>query len=76
MSEAVGEKKLGFPFFRKYTTTVQDITGLMAPGAQGVNHGTPPLLSSVNPWGANMFIAGIATDGVVKLLTVTSKFSF
>lgn len=47
-SEAVGVKKLGFPFFRKYTTTVQDVTGLMAPGAQGVNHGTPPLLSSLN----------------------------
>lgn len=56
-SEAVGEKKLGFPFFRKYTTTVQDITGLMPAGANGINH-------------------GIATDGIVKLLTVTSKFSF
>jgi len=36
----------------KYQTTVKSITGLIAPGSKGINH-------------------GIATDGVVALLTVT-----
>jgi len=50
---AIGTKKF---LFTAYTTTVQDVPGLLVAGAQGVNH-------------------GISQDGVVKLLTVTSKFT-
>ncbi|KAI0066228.1 hypothetical protein BV25DRAFT_1797408 [Artomyces pyxidatus] len=49
VQSAVGNTNFGGV---SYTTTEQDISGLMAAGADGVNH-------------------GIATDGIVKLLTVT-----
>ncbi|KAG1866714.1 hypothetical protein F4604DRAFT_1905013 [Suillus subluteus] len=40
----------------KYNTTAQNITGLLAAGADGINHGS---------------LSGIAQDGIVTLLTVT-----
>ena len=39
VSEAVGKKKF---LFREYTTTVQDVTGLLEAGSLGVNHGELP----------------------------------
>ncbi|TFK17144.1 hypothetical protein FA15DRAFT_676274 [Coprinopsis marcescibilis] len=50
---AVGTKRF---LLHTYTTTVEEVRGLLEPGSEGVNH-------------------GIAQDGVVKVLTVTRKFS-
>ncbi|KAJ2931546.1 hypothetical protein H1R20_g5638, partial [Candolleomyces eurysporus] len=50
-AEAVGKKRF---LIWEYTTTVQDVTGLLEAGSVGVNH-------------------GIAQDGLIKLLTVTSR---
>jgi len=69
VSEAVGEKKF---WFTKYTTTVEDITDLLPAGAMGVNHGTLRLQYGSGSADCNQ---GIAQDGVVKLLTVTARFS-
>ncbi|KAF6761248.1 hypothetical protein DFP72DRAFT_988020 [Ephemerocybe angulata] len=52
VNAAVGKKRF---LWTEYTTTVQDVPGLLTLGSEGVNH-------------------GISQDGIVKLLTVTSKF--
>lgn len=56
-----------------YSTTSEDISGLLAAGTQGVNHGKPPrapspcLLKLIDA----VVAVDIAQDGIVKLLTVT-----
>lgn len=53
----------------KYQTTALDLTGLLPPGSNGVNHGmAPPHLCDVV---VHRLAIGIATDGVTVLLTVT-----
>ena len=52
-----------------YETTVQDVTGLLPAGAEGINHGTLNQ-STYSDLDLTLFIIGIGTDGVVKVLTV------
>jgi len=55
----------------KYQTVAQNITGLIPPGSTGINHGE---WTNLNFTASLLFIGlaiGIATDGVVVLLTVT-----
>jgi len=55
----------------KYQTVAQNITGLIPPGSTGINHGE---WTKLNFTASLLFIGlaiGIATDGVVVLLTVT-----
>ena len=54
----------------KYHAVAQNISGLLAPGSAGVNHGK----CSFNParhFCLSGLAIGIATDGIVVLLTVT-----
>jgi hypothetical protein len=64
VSAAVGKKKFHGV---KYTTTAQNVTGLLAAGVDGINHGELNQLSSCL---ADIRV-GIAQDGIVTLLTVT-----
>lgn len=55
-----------------YTVTAQNLTGYLAAGSNGINHGKgavliPPLHVSLQ---LTFHATGIAIDGVVKLLTV------
>ena len=53
-----------------YSTTAQNITGLMLPGSVGVNHGEYHRPSFYEFWKADIGV-GIAVDGIVTLLTVS-----
>jgi len=64
VSAAVGKKKFHGV---KYTTTAQKVTGLLAAGVDGINHGELNQLSSC----LSDIRVGIAQDGIVTLLTVT-----
>lgn len=66
VASAIGQTSYGDVV---YITTAQNITGLLAPGAVGVNHGqhTRHQLSDLLTWP----LSGIAQDGIVTLLTVT-----
>ncbi|KAL0956062.1 hypothetical protein HGRIS_002231 [Hohenbuehelia grisea] len=55
-----------------YDTVAQNLTGLLAPGAAGINHGKDPSLPSADPSkSSDISITDIATDGIITLLTVT-----
>jgi hypothetical protein len=54
-----------------YSTTVVPITGLLAAGSNGINHGKCKLQSPHRDGSKYCASIGIATDGIVKLLTVT-----
>ena len=56
-------------FWTTYETTVQDVTGLLPAGAEGINHGTLNQ-SAYSDLDLTLFLIGIGTDGVVKVLTV------
>ncbi len=51
-----------------YSTTAQNITGLMLPGSEGVNHGE--CFSCICEFPAADIGEGIAVDGIVTLLTI------
>ena len=52
-----------------YSNTAQNITGLISPGSNGVNHGKN--FHHVDRDGASLTLhEGIAIDGIVTLLTV------
>lgn len=53
-----------------YSTVAKDVTTLLAPGSDGINHGDSqaiPLLVLL------ITLLGIAQDGVVSMLTVNIK---
>jgi hypothetical protein len=54
----------------KYHTTARNVTGLLAAGVDGINHGEFDQLSSCSSDSSGS-LSGIAQDGIVTLLTVT-----
>ena len=54
----------------KYQSEVKHITGLMPPGSTGINHGAWVELSFLLGFLSLNYAIGIATDGVIALLTV------
>ena len=55
-----------------YTVTVQNLTGYLAAGSNGINHGKGAFFTTLSLCPQSTFrVTGIAIDGVVKLLTVT-----
>ena len=57
-----------------YSTTAQNVTGLLPVGSNGVNHGEPGVcLSPALPKteARSRIFPGIAIDGIVTVLTVT-----
>ena len=54
----------------KFSTVARNITGLIAPGSNGINHGEWSELYPRHFCSSGLAI-GIATDGIVALLTVT-----
>ena len=62
-----------------YYTQVQNITGLLAPGSEGVNHGAclqvrrakPELMACMGSFSTSLRWKDIAQDGIVTLLTVS-----
>ena len=55
----------------KYSTTAENITGLMAAGSDGVNHGECRGVLRISGLSVADMCTGIAVDGIVTLLTVT-----
>jgi hypothetical protein len=76
LSDALVKSALKLKKYRgvKYHTVAQNIPGLISPGSTGINHGKWTELSFFNParhFCSSGFVIGIATDGIVVLLTVT-----
>lgn len=65
MSAAIGRTRFNGV---KYNTVARNITGLLAPGAAGVNHGE---FDRPSRYSSDIIVKGIALDGIVTLLTVT-----
>jgi hypothetical protein len=55
-----------------YTVTAQNLTGYLAAGSNGINHGKG-LFSPLPYVSTDLSLTGIAIDGVVKLLTVKTQ---
>jgi hypothetical protein len=75
LSDSLVKSATGLKTYRgvKYQTTVQRIPGLIAPGSNGINHGECGRAELSSAWFliVEFIMIGIATDGVVALLTVT-----
>jgi len=54
----------------KYTVTAQNLTGYLAAGSNGINHGKGVFLHSFLLSRLTFRVKGIAIDGVIKMLTV------
>lgn len=54
-----------------YQSTEQDISGLIAAGSNGVNHGKTYKVSRITFVCSALNFTDIAIDGIVKMLTVT-----
>ena len=55
-----------------YNVVAQDLTGYIEPGTQGIEYGMTTLVTPSIGYTLPFHETGIVTDGVVKLLTVTS----
>jgi hypothetical protein len=56
-----------------YTITVQNLTGYLNAGSNGINHGRGTVFHTFLMSQLIFYVTGIAIDGVVRLLTVTMQ---